>query len=151
MHMRGESGGYLSMSESVTLLPPPKDIKIGVGAAFIKAHGAHAAFRVAQTLTCEWWVGGVRGGVGSGIVLVTGCVWRGFRREQQAGKDSQSLTWLRLKCKVHSLNVNLVLNFVAKSHSCIPTKSPFELLFCTVSLLVHLFCYIYTSIAFFGL
>lgn len=28
------------MSESVTLLPLPKDIKIGVGAAFIKAHGA---------------------------------------------------------------------------------------------------------------
>ena len=27
------------MSESVTLLPLPKDIKIGVGAAFIKAHG----------------------------------------------------------------------------------------------------------------
>lgn len=26
------------MSESVTLLPLPKDIKIGVGAAFIKAH-----------------------------------------------------------------------------------------------------------------
>lgn len=31
------------MSESVTLLPPPKDIKIGVGAAFIKARSAHAA------------------------------------------------------------------------------------------------------------
>lgn len=27
------------MSESVTLLPLPKDIKIGLGAAFIKAHG----------------------------------------------------------------------------------------------------------------
>lgn len=27
------------MSESVTLLPQPKDIKIGEGTAFIKAHG----------------------------------------------------------------------------------------------------------------
>lgn len=27
------------MSESVTLLPLPKDVKIGVGAAFIRAQG----------------------------------------------------------------------------------------------------------------
>lgn len=47
MHMRGLSGGYLSMSESVTLLAPPKDVTIGVGAAFIRACGAHAAFRAA--------------------------------------------------------------------------------------------------------
>lgn len=39
MHMREAGRGHLSMSESVTLLPLPKDIKIGVGAAFIKAHG----------------------------------------------------------------------------------------------------------------
>lgn len=40
MHIGEASRGHLSMSESVTLLPRPKDIKIGVGAAFIKAHGA---------------------------------------------------------------------------------------------------------------
>lgn len=39
MHILEASGGHLSVSESVTLLPVPKDKNIGEGAAFIKAHG----------------------------------------------------------------------------------------------------------------
>lgn len=59
------------MSESVTLLPPPKDIKIGVGAAFIKARGAHAAFRAAPNtnLIANDDSGGGRGGVSRGVAV----------------------------------------------------------------------------------
>lgn len=81
MHMQGASRGYLSMSESVTLLPPPKDVKIGVGAAFIKVRGVHVAFRAAPNTNLiannnseeeeEW-------SAGATLVMVPG---------QQAGND----------------------------------------------------------------
>lgn len=60
------------MSESVTLLPLPKDIKIGVVAAFIKAHGGMLLWTAPNTnLIANDDLEEER--------LYSGKLWRGYR------------------------------------------------------------------------